>query len=862
METTLDLNGDWELVERPLGDGVEAADAVRAAPATCAAHVPGDVTDDLVRAGGLPEPLVGVNFRTCAPRVTGAAWWYRKRFVVPKDAPDAMAQLCLDGLDVHADIWLNDAYLGHHASAFLQFARDVRQHLRRDAENVLLVRLTTGAERVRGRTDFPLLSAVPTEASRGYPDRGYAQRIFLRKPAYTWGWDWSPHLPTCGITGECSLRLTDATAIHDLFLRAELSGRDALVHATVEVERHTLTSTAWGRIVLKLTDEQGAVHEVEAREVLLRSGITHVPLQLTIRSPRLWWPNGAGAQHRYRAEVRLETGQGAVDCRSIRWGLRTVALDCKPGLFRFIINGTPLFIQGANWIPCDHLYGRTTPARLERLVEEAAAAHFNCLRIWGGGRFELDAFYEACDQRGILLWHDFMSACAPLPADDPAFAELFCHEAEHQVRRLHNRACLLLWCGNNEVGGCYEWFRDKFEQHKDPAWSLYFERLPRLVQALAPHIPYWPTSPYGGDKSVSDTRVGDDHHWVVMRPDERFWSDPEYWDRPEVSIFNSEYGYGGPCSRTTTQAYLGTDAADLFGDVGREHTNTFYNIPRVNFSIRTHYRDTENLSLDEYILYGGLCQGLNLGYSLESMRANQHTWGAMFWMYNDAWGENGWTIIDYYLRRKVSYYAVRRCLSPRRLVLRRGGQAFGGTDDQVVLVAINDGPRPLRQEVRFGYLSYDGHQDERQRVAITAPPRWHGIVAACAVPDAGRLAHGTIVAAPSGRAALEAAAWRHGTYRAAPPPPAVVRVARVRSIRDAVEVTVRTDRYAHAVHLNVGDNARPSDQFFDLLPGEARTVRVPRGDVPANWRPEVNWVNREPAALPPAPRSDLAGDRT
>ena len=844
MDLQLDLNGDWELLERPLTDDVAAAAAVRAAPATLTAQVPGDVNDALVRAGALPEPLVGVNFRQFPPRVVEHSWWYRKRFAVPAGAAGAAAaELCLDGLDVHADLWLNETYLGHHESTFLPFAAEVQRLLRANGENVLLVRLTTGTERVRDRKDFPLLDAVPTEGSRGYPDRGFPQRIFLRKPAYTWGWDWSPHLPTCGITAPCHLRFSGVNAIRHVFLRAALDGRRARVSATVELARHTLTGTAWGRVVLTLTDEAGHTHEAAAHDVLLRSGVTVVPLALELRRPRLWWPNGAGAQHRYTVSARLETAEGAVESAPFRWGLRTVALDCRPGVFRILINGVPLFLQGGNWVPCDHLYGRTTPARLARLVSEAANAHFNVLRIWGGGRFELDDFYEACDRHGILLWHDFMSACAPLPADEPGFADLFCREAEYQVRRLHNRACLLLWCGNNEVGGCYEWFRGQFAKQRDPAWPLYFERLPRLVQAHAPHVPYWPTSPYGGATTVGDLSVGDDHHWVVMRPDESFWSNPEYWNSAAVSIFNSEYGYGGPCSRASTQDYLGTAAPDLFSDTGREHTNTFYNIPRVTFSIRTHYRDPEGLSLDDYILYGGLCQGLNLGYSLESMRANRHTWGGIFWMYDDAWGENGWTIVDYYLRRKVSYYGVRRCLAPQRLVLRRGGEGFGGEPGTVVLIAVNGGPMPLRQTVRFGYQSYDGRQVELTEVTIAIPPRSHLVVASCPVPDAARLAAGTVVAQATGATDLEPVAWRHGTYRAAALPPAHVRVVSSRRRGDAVRVTVATDNFAHAVQLNVGDDARPSDQYFDLLPGERKTVTVAAAELPAGWRPAVRWVN-------------------
>ena len=842
MTTFIDLNGRWELLERPLDIGEESSSLLQYAPAEYEAMVPGDVNDALVHAGESPEPLVGVNFRPLAARVKGRSWWYRKRFAVtPEQAIAPAAELELNGLDVHADIWLNDIYLGHHPSSFLPFHRNVKKFMRVAEENVLLIRLTTGAERAQDHADNPLVQAVPNEDGRGYPERKLNERIFLRKPAYVWGWDWAPHLPTCGITAPCSLRFPGVNTIEQIFLRAELHNDEARVSATVELSRRTLVETTWARLELRLSDEKGNVHTAEARDVLVCSGTTIVPLQLTIQHPRLWWPNGAGEQHRYQVEATLHTEEGKVEAAPFRWGLRTVAVEKRPGLFRFRVNGEPIFVQGGNWIPCDHLYGRTTPQRLEHLVSEAAEAHFNCLRIWGGGRFELEAFYEACDRHGILLWHDFMSACAPLPADDPQFAELFCREAEYQIRRLHNRACLLLWCGNNEVAACYSFMRHALGEQRDPGWPLYFERLPRLVHALAPHVPYWPTSPYGGAVSVSDLTVGDDHHWVVMRPEEKYWSHPEYWDEKEISIFNSEYGYGGPCSRASTEEYLGTNTPDLFGDIGHEHTNTFYNIPRVNFSINRHYCDPDGLSLDEYILYGGLCQGLNLGYSLESMRANQQTWGGLFWMYNDAWGENGWSIIDYYLRRKISYYHVRRCLAPRRLVLRRGGEGFGGQADEVLLIVVNDGAEPVTGEVRAGYLSYDGQINELRTISLNVAPRSQAVLASLPLPTLDQQRCGTLVAIAA--ADFESVSWRHSTFRDADLPPVDVKISEVREQGEMVSVTVYSKRFAHAVHLNVGDDARPSDHYFDLLPGESRTVVIPRDQLPDNWHAQVRAVN-------------------
>lgn len=610
----------------------------------------------------------------------------------------------------------------------------------------------------------------------------------------------------------------------DVHLRVGLREENALVKASVEIEHNTLTSSGWGSLSIEFADEEGRKFGAEKEDVFLSSGIAIAELDLAVDALRLWWPNGSGSQHRYDVEINLESEDGSAS-KHLKWGMRTVQLNNRPGRFGAIINGKPIFLKGGNWIPPDSLYGRVTPDKVISLLEEAAEANFNCLRIWGGGRFEMDEFYEACDRHGIFVWQDFMSACAPLPAHQEWFRREFMKEADYQIRRLRNRACLLLWCGNNEVGSCYSWMPE-FDEHKDPAWRIYHRDLPRLLKQLDPDIPYWPTSPYGGAENVNARDVGDDHHWVVMRAEEEYWSNPQYWDESERPIFNSEYGYGGPCSLETTREYTDTDSPDLFSEVGHQHTNTFYDIPRVNHGIREHYRDPEGLSLEDYILLGGLVQGLNLGYSLESLRANEQTMGGIFWMYNDTWGENGWTIIDYYLRRKISFYNVRRCLAPTRLVLRKGGQAFGGKLGEIVLIVLNDSPDPLGGEVEMGYVSFDGNEKELDVLELEVPGRSRTVAGTWEIPDGERARNGTVAAIPRGIPDLLPVTWYHGRYRELNFPGATIEVVGSEQKGDHLEIRVRSDVYAHAVHFQIPSEYRLSDHYFDLLPGEQRKVTI------------------------------------
>lgn len=828
----IDLNGTWQLVEQPLGDrgNVHAAkaDALAAMPGAIACKVPGDVSDALVTTGKMPEPLVGVNFSKFAP-IDERSWWLSKSFDAPADwdtLPEV--QLSLDGLDYGADIWLNDAHLGRHDSAFYPFVCDVKAHLQFGKTNTLLVRLTTGRDIAEPYKDQQLCQPTPTEAGRGYPERGMKHRIYLRKPAYTWGWDWGPYLATCGITGKAQLLPIIQTCIDDVSVVTELDGADAIAHVCVQAQHQSITTTTRADVTVTFTDEDGNHLTFTRHNVTLYGGVTHIDMVCRIPDARLWWPNGAGAAHRYTLTTTLTIDQLIIHTHCMIVGLRTITMIDEPGHFAFAINNQTIFIKGGNWIPSDSLYGRITDDKLTTLVAEAANANFNCLRIWGGGRYEADAFYDACDAHGILLWHDFMSACAPLPADLDWFYQSFEVEARYQIKRLRSRACMLLWCGNNEVSQSYEWqeFAEKLPQNRDPGWQLYHHLLPSLIRELAPHHPYRPSSPYGGETTVHDHHQGDCHHWMVMRPDSTFWSNPWYWDTDDVPIFNSEYGYGGPCCLESTKQYLGSDAPNLFDETGRQHTNTFYDIPRVNFSITEHYKDAQDLSLDEYILLGGLCQGLNLGYSLESMRANPQTFGGIFWMYNDTWGENGWTIIDYYLRRKISYYNVKRCLAHQRVAIRRGGEVFGGDAGDVLLIAINDTPQHMSINGQWGYQSYDGKQQHMHDVSALIRPFTHQVIATLPMPDETALECGTVVMIPDSASTLLPVSWLHRAYRKMQLPQANVTITHVSREGDKLKITVKTDVFAHAVQLNVPGDCRLSDHYFDLFAGMSKTMVI------------------------------------
>lgn len=819
MHTILSLNGVWQLRDEILTYPLtRACQLSYCEEGWIAQPVPGDIHQGLVNAGRIAEPLLGLNSFDCAWTET-RSWWFRRKFVVPGDWREAdVAELEMHGLDCNAEIFLNGEHIGSHPSAFRPFVRDVKPWLV-DGENVLLVRLTAGVEHVT-EADVYSCDGVVHEADRAFDrsSRGDPRRIFARKPQYSWGWDWSPRVPTTAIGGDVTLRLMTTACIRDVALRPARHGTEVLVHATVAVEQFHYFKTRVGAVKVTLTDAQGHSFSAETN-VLLRSGLTYVELLIPIPDAQLWWPNGLGDQHLYKVEATLTvTGCPLTDYVSFPYGIRFIELDTDD-TFAFVVNGRKIYAKGANWVPADALYARVSDEKYETLVREARDANFNMLRVWGGGLYERDVFYEACDRYGILLWHDFMFACSPYPDHLAWFCEEVEKEADYQTRRLRRHACLALWCGNNENHeGLANWWKEKTRAGA----YIYNYILPAVVQRNCPEIPYWNSSPYGGERPNA-YEVGDCHYWSegTMNPDMQVRITPETYDAC-TARFVSEFGYIGAPVKETLLTYLDGAPFDRQSKVWQHHNNTFEQ-DTVEAGIRKHYTDPEALTPDEYVLYSGLVQGLMYAYALDSMHANPKCGGSLFWMYADCWGEVGWTIVDYYLRRKPAWYFVKRAYAPLRLILRSADK------DQIRVILANDTPEPLAFELEYGYLSLDGALSSLHVIPVEAAPLSRAPLVIFSRGDFDPTAGLWMARVPS-RPDIAPGIFRAVDYRQLKISACTLQFTvgewEIVDSQWQCEVKVGTDVYAHAVHFVLPEGALPSDNYFDLLPGATREIII------------------------------------
>lgn len=444
---------------------------------------------------------------------------------------------------------------------------------------------------------------------------------------------------------------------------------------TLAIRIHPFQTLEVGlELELQFDSKQVAIKKIEP---CLRSGLNFITIELDVPNAKLWWPNGMGEQPLYTVHVSAGMQSPGKEYPPFPIGIRTLGLntdklsfDSDDRAFAFEINGVRVFSKGANWIPADSIYARVTDEKYDHLLKEAKEANFNMLRIWGGGLYERDVFYKKSMEYGLLIWHDFMFSCAKYPDHLSWFREEVEKEMDYQTRRLRNYCSLVLWCGNNENHwGFDEWWDGTESADFYGGAVCYNEIAPLVVQRNCSEIPYWNSSPYGG-LHPNGSESGDRHHWhdCMMNKDMEKRITPAEYDKV-IAKFISEYGYVGPCRESSIELYHNRLPLDPGSKIWQLHNNTFEK-NTVLAGINKHYVDLQDLSLDEYFLYAGLCQGLMLGYSLEAIRNKQFCAGALFWMYNDCWGEMGWTIIDYYLTRKISYYFVKRAFEPVKLILR------------------------------------------------------------------------------------------------------------------------------------------------------------------------------------------------
>ncbi len=686
--------------------------------------VPGDVHRTLVEAGRLAEPFYGQN-ETDAVWIEEHEWWYRTSFAAPV-APSALERLRLvfHGLDTFATVYLNGQVLGTTCNMFREHVFDVTDSLR-PGENLLCVRFDPPLTRLEGR-------------DISHWSQPSAPRVAMRKAQFGYGWDWGPRLPTVGLWRAVELRREEVARLEPAGFRTLELAADrtkALVAVRVQAERFAGAGMLHARV--RLISPDGLPASIE-RTVELGEAAADVTVYLDLDQPELWWTHDLGQPALYTLEVALihddpELGRREVDRCTRRVGVRTLALDQshdpdEPGtrFFRFVLNGYSVFARGANWIPCDSFVGAIPVGRYRDLLTMARDGNANALRVWGGGIYEHDAFYDLTDELGLLVWQDFMFACAPYPEDD-AFAEEIALEAQYQVRRLRAHPSLALWCGNNEN----QWLHDHRYWDEPgkrvPGARYYDQTLPETVAREDGQTPYWPGSPFGGNDHNSMLE-GDRHNWDVWhgnRPfDRHFGERPTHDGTPDgvdihhyaqdMARFNSEFGLHAAPECVTLETVI-PDSELYHHSPAMDHHNK--DNPKNKGDNLMFNLTGLPRNLNEYIAYSQIAQAEGLKFAVEHFRRRKpHCSGALVWQLNDCWPVQSWSYIDYYGVPKAAYFTLKRAFASILLSFK------ALKDDGLELWVCNDTRSTYQDNLTVRYASLEGNSlfEESFEVTVAA----------------------------------------------------------------------------------------------------------------------------------------------
>jgi beta-mannosidase len=782
------------------------------------AEVPGVVHLDLQRNGLILDPFFADNEKRLQ-WIGKTSWEYRTEFAVAADVLERRHQeIVFDGLDTYARVYLNGEPVLDTNNMYRWWRVPVAGKLRPEGNELRVVFRS------------PIIEDLPKVEASGYRlpaanDHGEGTSPYTRKAPYSFGWDWGPRFVTCGIWKPVRLEAWDGVRIVDVFVRQlELEDDEARLEARVEVLADAATDAA---IEVDVTGESG---HLQTRPGTVPEGPSTQVLPFEIRNPQRWWPNGLGDQPLYTVRTRLRVGGAVVDERTTRIGLRTVELRREPDewgkSFEFVVNGVPVFAKGANWIPADSFLPRVTRERYETLLGSARQANMNMIRVWAGGIYESDDFFDVADEMGLLVWEDFHFSCSLYPADE-AFLTSVRIEAEQAVRRLRNHPSLALWAGNNEIEwGWFDWgWKEQF-----PAWvwndyeKIFHQLLPEVVAEHDPTRPYWPSCPSAGrDTHPNSPSNGDMHYWGVWHEARPFAT---YETTP--ARFMSEYGFQSFPELQTIRSFASTRDLRIDSPVMLNHQKH----PRGNELIREYmlrdYPEPRDFASFLYVSQVLQAEGIKLGAEYHR-RSRPRTMGTLYWQLNDCWPVASWASIDYFGRWKALQYYARRFYEN---VLVSTAEENG----EVSIYVVSD-----LAEARPGLL-------EVRLLDLSGAPWWEEDIELTIEPLASRRAFGVPKAVLlEGRD--PGAVFLHVRLRSGEEtlstnnrffvPPKDLQLEKPRITVEVAEadegyrVTLVTNTLARSVRLTYEpDDGFFGDNYFDLVPGRGVEVLFrPEGDV-------------------------------
>ena len=789
------------------------------------ATVPGNIHDDLLANKLIPDPFYGDN-ESKVQWVSDSVWEYIVHF--DKDCGHGKSfahnELVFEGLDTYAEVYINGQRLMATTGDSLtnNMFRTWRFPMPEKLDEV-------GNElRVRFLPSAPFDSIEASKLPYKLPDN----RVFTRKAQYESGWDWGPKLNTCGIWKDVYIESWNDMKINDFYIKDTEPSHDPsrpwISDVEVEIQADKKLTA---NLLLSITDKDGYNQEIQYK-AKLHKGDNKVIIPVTIENPKLWWPNGAGEVHLYYFNLSTE-GMSTPMLHS--HGLRTVELvqknDSIGQSFQFIVNGKPLFMRGADWIPASSYPGVLARSegddRYAELLKQAKDANMNMIRVWGGGLYEHEAFYNYCDQLGLLVWQDFMFACNIYPGDQ-AFMDNVKIEAEEQVRRLRHHACIATWCGNNEVhNGLEDWGWKDALGYTDQQYAQMYEHYEQLFEKLLPKVcldnsymsNYVHSSPTYGWGHPECTTHGCSHYWGV------WWGELPFeiwWEK--TGRFMTEYGFQAYPEMSLWEAYIPEGERKLQSPAMRNHQKHGRGVPIILKAMEDLYGFKDTNNLDKFVYISQLVQSNGIVQAIEAHRIqHKKCSGTLFWQFNDCWPVASWSCIDVAGNPKALYYRLPQLYANIAIASRHISQ------DTIELYLINDSFETTSGQFEWAIRTMDGILINTAG-ALTSAAANSSVKAAIVVLPKGVKSAGNVYVEAS-FTPYNAKKVPYLTY--------FVKPKLLNLTSDPITVKTEYGDHSAEIHLSAktlkkgvyigethGYQVAYSDNYFDMKPGEEVVIKV------------------------------------
>ncbi|MDR1682167.1 MAG: glycoside hydrolase family 2 protein [Candidatus Symbiothrix sp.] len=786
------------------------------------ATVPGVVHTDLLDNRLIEDPFFRLNERS-VQWIDKEDWIYETELKVSEETAQK-ENICLyfKGLDTYADVYLNDKKLLEANNMFREWKIDVKPHIK-VGKNHLKIYFYSSV-----KTDIPKWETLPFHynASNDQSENGglldRKLSVFARKAGYHYGWDWGPRLVTSGIWRPVFLEAWDNAKIEDVFHRqTEVSEKQAIIKTQVEI----LSDKEIKNTLVTIREENRIFAQ---QKINLKKGNNNIMVDFSIKNPELWWTNGLGDAHLYHFQTTVSDGKSVFDSDERKIGIRSLKLinqnDKDGKSFYFELNGLPVFAKGANYIPSDVFLPRLTFNDYEKEVLDAANVNMNMLRVWGGGIYEDDVFYNLCDASGILVWQDFMFACSVYPADNE-FLENVRQEAVDNIKRLRNHPSIALWCGNNEINEA--WFgwgwRAQYTEENPSAADLIFRQydalfnqlLPEVVSEYAPETFYHPSSPFSRYDGVSEANRGDSHYWGVwhgLHPISRY--------NTERSRFFSEYGFQSFPEWESIKIYAPQpEDWSISSEVMMAHQRggSFAN-KRINEYLEENYKPAPDFQTFLYV--GQVLQADAIKTAIEAHRRDMpYCMGSLFWQHNDCWPVASWSSRDYYRRWKAQHYFAREAFRDILISPVSDGENLN-------IYAVSDRLKNTRGTLNVRIITMNGNPvekiEKKLRLNANSSNRLLSIsmknyekekvvVALQFTDDKNNIYTNNYFGAQA-----KEMKWEKPNIQFD-----------IQPINDGFDVSLTSDKFARAVFLSIeGIDNFFENNYFDLLPDETVKVKV------------------------------------